>query len=386
MSLVRLTLRNASRAPVRAALTVVAVAITLIAFVLLRTLSAGWRERVAQTPDDRVITRHQIGWARPLPVHYADAVRGMPGVKRVAIATFLPLKLPGKDGVFFQSSAVNAREFVDMHFELTAPAEQKAAFVADRHAAMVGSELAEEQGWRIGQQLHFERRDRAERYEVTLAAIAKSKRVGFGQRAVWIHWEYLNETLPPGEQDKLELIAAQIEDPRAGARLAKAIDIHFDTAVEPTFSQEDKALNKAIVGRFGALLGAMNTVSLLVLGVVVLILGNTIAMATRERVREYGTLRAIGFEPAHLVAFVLGEAAALGLAGGGLGLLLGYPLVEGPLSRYLREELGTSALRVAPADALLSLSLGAVLGLVAAGIPALRAARLQVTESLSHVA
>jgi putative ABC transport system permease protein len=129
----------------------------------------------------------------------------------------------------------------------------------------------------------------------------------------------------------------------------------------------------------------MNVVSLLVLGVVVLILGNTVAMSTRERTREYGTLRAIGFMPAHLVAFVLGEAATLGLVGGGLGLALGYPLVQGPLSRYLEQEMGVAPLRVASGDALGSMLLGVVLGLIAAGIPALRAARLEVTESLSHV-
>jgi putative ABC transport system permease protein len=109
-------------------------------------------------------------------------------------------------------------------------------------------------------------------------------------------------------------------------------------------------------------------------------------MSTRERIREYGTLRAIGFMPAHLVAFVLGEAATLGFVGGGLGLGLAYPLVQGPLSRYLEEEMNIRPLSVATEDALAALLLGVVLSLIAAGLPALRAARLEVTQSLSHVA
>lgn len=386
MSLVRLTVRNAGRAPVRAGMTVVAVAITLVAFVLLRTLSKGWTDRIEQTPNNRVVARHKIGWAASLPVRYTDVVRKMPGVVRALGGSWAGLKLPGNDSVFFQSFAVDARDFADMHYELSAPAEQKEAFVANRRGALVGFELAEERGWKVGDQLHFESREYPGSWVIEVSAIVKSTRAGFGQRALWMHWEYLNETLPAEARDRVSMIAAQIQDPAEGARIAKAIDIHFDSENEQTFTQEDKALNTAIVGRFGAMLSAMNVVSLLVLGVIVLILGNTIAMSTRERTREFGTLRAIGFMPAHLAAFVIGEAAALGLVSGALGLALGYPLVQGPLSRYLEEEMRVAPLRVGTADALASLLLGVLLGAVAAGLPALRTARLSVTQSLSHVA
>jgi putative ABC transport system permease protein len=386
MSLLRLTVKNASRAPVRSLITVAAVAITLVAFVLLRTLSAGWTDRIEQTPNNRVITRNRIGWARSIPVRYTDIIRHLPGVRQATAATFPPLRLPGDETARFLVSAVDAQDFVNMHYELTAPVERKQAFVANRRGALVGEELASERGWHLGQQLHFQNPGLpGQEWTLELEGIVKSVRVGFGQRAVWFHWDYYNETLPPEQRDLIDLVAAEIEDPRQGARLAKDIDIRFDTENDQTFSQEDKALNTAIVGRFGAMLGAMNVVSLLVLGVVVLILGNTIALSTRERVREFGTLRAIGFLPLHLVAFVLGEAAVLGLAGGGLGVALAYPLVQGPLSSYLEQEMRVAPLRVATADALGSLLLGVLLGLIAAGLPALRAGRLRVTESLSHV-
>jgi putative ABC transport system permease protein len=379
-------IRNAARAKLRGGLTVVAVAITLVAFVLLRSLGAGWRDRIEQTPNDRVVTRHKIGWAGSLPVHYTGVVRQMPGVIRAVGGSAVGLKVPGQEGLFFQSFAIDAKDFVDMHYELSAPAEQKAAFLANRHGALVSAELAKERGWKVGDELHFDTWGSDSKWELTLSAIVQSTRVGFGQRAVWMHYEYFNESLPPPEQNRVSMIAAQIDDPSAGARMAQAIDIHFDSENDQTFSQEDKALNTALVGRFGAFLGAMNVVSLLVLGVVVLILGNSIAMSTREKTREFGTLRAIGFTPSHLAALVLGEAGALGLGGGALGLLLAYPLVQGPLSRYLEEAMGTAPLHVASQDALMALSLGVLLALLGAGLPALRAAQLEVTESLSYVA
>lgn len=386
MSLVRLTVRNARRAPVRAAMTVVAVAITLVAFVLLRTLSKGWTDRIEQTPNNRVVARHKIGWAASLPVRYTDVIRNLPGVKRAMGGTWAGMKLPGEDSAFFPSFAVDARDFVDMHYELSAPNEQKEAFVDSRRGALVSLALAEERGWKVGDQVHFESREYPGTWAVEVSAIVESTRAGFGQRTLWMHWEYLNEILPPEARDQLTLIAAEIHDPTQGARIAKAIDIHFDSESEQTFTQEDKALNTALVGRFGAMLSAMNVVSFLVLGVVVLLLGNTVAMSTRERTREFGTLRAIGFMPVHLAAFVVGEAAALGLASGALGLALGYPLVQGPLSRYLEEEMNVAPLRVGSGDAIASVLLGVLLGAVAAGVPALRTARLSVTQSLAHVA
>jgi putative ABC transport system permease protein len=385
MSLFRLTVKNASRAPVRGLLTVVAVAITLVAFVLLRTLSAGWTDRVKQTPNDRVVTRHKIGWSSSMPVRYTDIIRKLPGVVRATGAAWVGLRLPQDETLQFQSVAVDAQDFVDMHYELSAPAERKQAFVANKRGALVAAEFAAEQGWQEGQRLHFRSSTYPGEWEFEISAIVKSTRVGFGQRAIWFHWDYFNETLPPEARDRIDLVSAQIQNPADGGRLAKDIDIHFDSQNDQTFSQEDKALNTAIVGRFGAMLSAMNVVSLLVLGVVVLILGNTIALSTHERIREFGTLRAMGFLPAHLAGFVLGEAAVLGILGGALGLGLAYPLVQGPLSAYLEGEMRVAPLRVATADALGSLLLGGILALVAAGLPALRAARMQVTESLAHV-
>jgi putative ABC transport system permease protein len=386
MGLVRLTVKNAGRAPVRGGLTIIAVAITLLAFVLLRTLSAGWTDRVKQTPNDRIIIRHQIGMASTLPVRYLDVVRQLPGVKRALGAAWVGFQLPDQPGVFFQSVAINPQDFVDMHYELVAPAQQKEAFVQNRHGALVGAELASERGWKVGDTLHFTTPDLPGLWPLTLSGIVTSSRVGFGQRALWMHYQYFNEKVLPIDKDRVSMIVAQLDNPADSANMAKAIDIHFDTEDDPTFTQDDKALNTAIVGRFGAMLGAINLISLLVLGVVVLILGNTIAMSTRERTREYGTLRALGFTPLHLASFVLGEAATIGLVGGAAGLLLAYPLVQGPFSRYLEEEMRVAPLRIAPGDALGALALGVLLGLVAAGLPALRAAKLEVTASLSHVA
>jgi putative ABC transport system permease protein len=118
-----------------------------------------------------------------------------------------------------------------------------------------------------------------------------------------------------------------------------------------------------------------------------LILGNTIAMGVRERTTEYGVLRAVGFEPGHIRLFVIGEALTVALCSAALGLLIGYPLIEMGLGRWLEENMSNffPAVTIAPATAALAVVLTLALGAAASLIPAIQAGRLQVTEALRRI-
>ena len=366
-------------------MTAAAVAVTLVAFLLLRTLSANWTERIEQTPNNRVVTRHKIGWGQAMPVRYAEAIRGFPGVKYAMGGRWAPLKHPRNDGTWFDTTAVQAEPFVAMHYELEAPPEQKRAFVEDRRGALVSLELAQQYGWKVGDAIHLRDTEFPMAWEFRVSGIYRSTRHGFAKRSMWIHWEYYNERLPLEQRDTINIVSAQIHQPNEGANIAKAIDIHFDQEENQTYSQEDQAMNASIVGRFGAVLSAMDLVSLLVLTVILLLIGNAMAMNVRERTQEYGILRAIGFGRAHIVVFVLLEALLLGLAGGALGLAAAYPVVERGVSRYLETNMDFWPLHLPLGAAAAAPVVSALLGLVAAGIPAFQASKLEVVEALRHV-
>ena len=385
MGVVQLMLKNARRSPARAAMTVVAVAISLVAFVLLRTLTGEWKDRVAQTPNDRVVSRHKIGWAQTLPWHYADVVRGMPGIKTAVAGRFTAAMYPQHERVFFDFAGMEPEPFVAMHYEVSAPEEHKRAFITNRQGALVSAELAREFGWKLGDRVTLVGRDSPRQWLIDVACIFQSTRAGFAQRTIWIHYDYFNETMPADERDGINLIAAQLLDPNEGARIAKAIDIYFDDKDSQTFTQEDKALNASFTGRFGAMLSAMDLVSWLVLGVVALILGNTVVMGVRERTQEFGVMRAIGFRPPHLLGLVLGEAALLGAAGGALGLGLSFPLIEGPVSRFMEERMQFDPLLGPYHVALGALVAGTLVALIAGALPAYQVSKLRVVEALRHI-
>ena len=119
-----------------------------------------------------------------------------------------------------------------------------------------------------------------------------------------------------------------------------------------------------------------------------LILGNTIAMGVRERTQEFATMRAIGFMPAHLRWFVVGEAGVLGLFGGALGVAIAFPLIQGMLGRFLEENMGNifPVFRLPFGATVAALGLAVALGVAAALLPARTAARVKVTDALRKLA
>lgn len=357
----------------------------IAAFIFPRALVEAQQVQIAETPNNRVVTRPVRGWSGSLPASYVDTIREIPGVKHATGGAWAGFKLPGKDDVFFGSLGVNPRAFVDMHYEIVAPAEQKEAFVADDRGVMVSRPLAEEMGWKLGDRLVFESFVMKGRWEVNVVSIFDSTREGFAERDVYVGWPYLNRTLPADRRDRMSFISAEIFEPNQGGRIAKAIDARFASAQDQTLSLEDHVLAAANIGNFKAILDALDVISYLILAVIAAILGNTLAMSVRERTREFAVMRAIGFPPWQLSLMVLAEAALLGLVGAGLGLAISYPLFEGLVTRALQDAMRFPPIEIPTRVAALSLLLGAGLALISAGFPALRAGRLGVTESLARV-
>lgn len=385
MSLFTLTWRNTRRTPLRSLLTVLSVAITLVAFLLLRSVSAAWTRQVDETPNNRVVARHRTGWSQTLPVHYVADVEQLPGIEHAMGARWAGLRHADARVERFETTAVHAATFIAMHDEIVAPDDQKRSFVDDRRGALVSKELAAKNGWGLGDVVHLQGTRLPGEWEFTIRCIYESTRHGFAQRSLWFHFEYFNERVAEKERNRVSVISAEITDPSRGAELAKAVDVHFDEQADQTFTQEDRALNASFVGMYGALLDAIDSLSLLVLGIVVLIVGNTIAMAVRERIPEYASLRAMGFGPALLTRLIVGEAALLGMLGGVVGVGLAATSIRTYLGRYLQETMNLNQVEVTWPLALICLTAAASLGGLAAALPAYRMARQEISSALRDV-
>jgi putative ABC transport system permease protein len=273
-----------------------------------------------------------------------------------------------------------------MHHELVAPREQKEAWLADDQSMIVSQDLARELGWKLGDRVVFKRRGARGDWAYTVKCIYEAVGGEWAKRSLWIHYGAFNRTLAPEDQDKIDFVSAEIFEPNQGGRIARELDRHFDAAPVPTLTLEDRVQTAANIGRFRALLQALDFVSYLILLVVLSILANTLVMNVRERQREFAVLRALGFGPLQLAGLVAGEALLLGLAGTLIGLLLSYPLIEGVLGPLLQEALQFPPVEIPPRVALTAVLAGTLLAISAAVLPALRLSRREVAAALGRVA
>ncbi len=388
MTLPGLAVRNLSRNRFRVALTVVGVAVAILTFVLLRTVVWAWTSGAEVAAKDRVVTRHKVTFVMALPKHYVDDVRSMPHVKEATFANWFGGHDPARDREFFASLAADTKTFFDVYPEMSVPHDQMQAWLDDRKGAIVGDVLAKKMGWRVGDRITLQTGIYPGDWEFDVVGIYKATARSVDRSTFVFHWEYLNEAMSGRRKDLIGWVVARVDDPLHAADVGVAIDKHFDDHDTQTLSMDERSFNTSFLAAFSAVLKAVDIISIVILVIMMLVLGNTIAMGVRERTNEYGVLRAIGFRPRHLAAFVLIEAVVLGMLGGGLGLLLSYPVVEKGLGRWLEENMGTffPYFRIPPDTAVLAFLLAIVLAGAAAVVPARRAATLHVVDALRRVA
>lgn len=388
MTLLGLSMRNATRNPFRSALTVLGVAVAIVAFVMLRTVVWAYTIGAEVAAKDRVVTRHKVTFVMTLPRRYVDVVRAEPGVQKATWASWFGGKDPRNDKEFFGTLAVDPETFFDVYDEMSVTAAELAAWKQDRRGAIVGEALAKKLGWKVGQKVSLQSQFIPGDWEFTVTALYKATRKSVDQSTFVFHWDYMNEGLPARLKDQVGWVVSRVDDPSRTAALGVALDRRFDERDIQTISMSERAFNASFLGMFSAVLKAIDIVSIVILGIMMLILGNTIAMSVRERTREYGALRAIGFLPRHLGLFVLGESVTVGAVGGALGLFIAYPLVEKVMGRFIEENMGSffPYFRVSGGTAATAFALALAMSAVAGAIPAVGASRLRVVESLRRVA
>ncbi|MCI0339669.1 MAG: ABC transporter permease [Planctomycetales bacterium] len=371
----------------RTALTLGGVAFGVLAFILIQTVISAWEIGVTTAAKDRTVTRHKVTFVMSLPKRYVEEIRRTPGVKQATWSTWFGGKNPLQEREFFMAIGVEPESWLDVYDEVGVAPEERSAWIADRQGALVGDVLAKKFGWKKGDTVKLTSNIFPGEWEYRIHAIYQPLRKSADRSMFVFDWDYLNQSVPERQREQVGWITSRVKTGTDPAALSKALDAKFEENEVQTLSQDEASFQRSFLGMMSAILGAMNVVSLVILGIMALILGNTVAMGVRERLREYAVLRAIGFRSSHVTRLVLGEAAALGAAGGLLGLAIAVPIVGG-LGKFLEENMAAyfSVFRLDPGTAGLALAIAVGLGAAAGLIPARGASRLPVVEALRRVA
>jgi putative ABC transport system permease protein len=380
-----LVLRNAFRHKLRTALTMVGIVVAITAFGLLRTIVDAWYAGADATSSARLITRNAISLVFSLPLNYAQKIRQVPGVASVSWANWFG-GVYITESNFFPQFAVDAPTYLEMYPEYVLNADEKKAFLVDRQGVIVGRKLANEYGWKIGDQIPIRGTIYPGTWTFTLRGIYDGADAKVDETQFLFHWQFLNESIKqrfPRRGDQIGVYVVEIRDPGQAAEVSERIDATFKNSLAETLTETEKAFQLGFVAMTEAILIAIEAVSFVVIVIIMAVMANTMAMTARERYSEYATMKAIGFSNGFVAMLICIESIAIALAGGLLGILLTFPLAEA-----FGSAMGTlfPVFNVSESTVLMQVAAALAIGLIAAGVPAWRAARIRIVDGLRAVA
>jgi putative ABC transport system permease protein len=376
--------RNLLRRRVRTTLTLLSI---VVAFTLLGTLMAigvAFSGGVTIAGAERLVMLDKVSIINPLPIGYGARISGVPGVADVTHANWFG-GIYQDSRNFFPNLAVDAESWLRMHPEFIAPVAQKKTWLADRTGAMVGAETARRFGWKIGDRVPLQgtiyRTPDGRPWDFTIDAIYSSDDSSADLTQFFFHYDYLNETVGHDAYggDEVSWYVIKVSDPRQSEQVARRLDALFANS----FSETKTATEKAFVSNFARQIGDIGpivfSIAAAVLFTILLVSGNTMAQAIRERKSEFAVLKTLGFSDGRIVGLVLAESCLLAILGGALGLLsstAAIVLVGDPTHGLL------PPLYVPPGGFGLGAGLMVALGLAAGALPALQVQRLRIVDAL----
>lgn len=385
MRILKLVIKNALRHKLRTTLTILGIAIAVIAFGLLRTVVTAWSFGVDASANDRLITRHSVSFIFPLPYAYKEKISKIDGIEEVSFANWFGGVYKDKNQ-FFARMAVDANTIFKVYPEFLITDKEKSDFLKERNACVIGSEIAKQYNMKLGDIITLEGDIYPGRWDFVLRGIYQPKAKTTDATQMLFHWDYLDERLreeAPARAGDVGWYVVKISDPNQAAAISDQVDALFKNSPAETKTETEKAFAQGFVQSSDAIINAMNVMSFVIIGIIMLVLGNTMIMAARERTREYAVLKTLGFDAKHLVGLILGESMFISFLGGGLGLLLTYPLVAGFEANIPKGMF--PVFQVEPVTVVLAAASALIVGVASSVFPIQRTLRTRIVEGFRHV-
>jgi putative ABC transport system permease protein len=374
-----LLLANLFRRRVRAALTVGSFAVALFLFGVLAVVRGAFQQGVDVAGTDRLLTVNRVSIIQPLPRAYRERILRIPGVTQATFASWFGGVYQDERN-FFPQFAIDRDTYRQVFPEYLVPDEQWQAFLADKEGAVVGESLAQRFGWKVGDRVPVRGTIFPGMWEFNLRGVYRGNRTQVDTTQFWFRWDLLDER-NPYRKGMVGWYTVKIASPDDAVRIVRAIDEEFANSPYETKTDTEKAFAASFVKQMGNIEFLILSIGGVVFFTLLLVTGNTMAIAVRERVRELAVLKAVGFSDVFVLALVLAETVAVAAVGAGLGLGLAklFTLRGDPTGGLL------PFFYLPPRAMAAGLALALGVGLAAGLLPALSAMRLRVVDALRRV-
>jgi putative ABC transport system permease protein len=377
LSLIR---ANLFRKKMRFILTIGSFAVALFLFGLLAVIRNAFAGNLDVAGADRLVVINRTSIIQPLPLSYDDKIRRIPGVKEVSYANWFGGVYQDERN-FFPQFAIDTDNQRKVFPEFAIPDEQWEAFVKDRQAAIAGAATAKRFGWKVGDRIPIKGTFLGGVWEFNLVGIYHGTRQADDETQFWFHWKRLDEQAPAQYKGHVGWYTVKIDKPDDALSISRAIDNEFANSPFETHTDTEKAFAAGWVKQFGNIQFLIMAIGTVVFFTLLLVTGNTMAIAVRERTAELAVFKAVGYSDRFVLLFVLFESLLIALLGGTLGLALAklFTLGGDPTRGLLYAfYLPGSAIVV---GLFVTLAVGAASGI----LPAIGAMRLRVVDALRRV-
>jgi putative ABC transport system permease protein len=373
---------NLKRKKLRTSLTLLSIVVAFILFGFLSAIQQALVGGVALAGADRLSVREKVSIINLLPISYEARMERIPGVDFATHQTwFGGIYQDPKN--FFMQNPVEPEKFLKMHPEFILSPEQKQAWLQTRTGAIVGRRTADRFSWKIGDKVPLKSPiwGANQSWEFDIVGIYDGKDKGTDTTWMLFRYDYFDEARQWGK-GQVGWYTIRIKDPSQAAEVAKRVDAEFENSPAETKTEPEGAFIQGWASQIGNIVFIVASILGMVFFTILLVTGNTMAQAVRERTGELGVLKAIGFTNAQVVGLVLAESCLLTIIGGAVGLGLAWAVTP-VLAQNLA---GLLPMFFLPTRALfIGLGLSLALGFVTGIFPALQAMRLRVADALRRM-
>lgn len=376
--------KNLWRKPVRTLLLLVSITIGFA--ILATTVSFSIASTQFSTLPNRMVTLSKINFTEPLPIAHYERISHMDGVQ---VATHMNwfggyYREPQN---FLTVFATDPETYFQVYSEdLNIPAGQRDAFFNDRTAMLVAEPIATHWGWQIGQRIPLKSNiftnsaTGSDTWEFTLVGTIPTPRGSSQTGAVLIHYNYFNETVTFG-RDRIGWIPFLTTSADLNDRVASAIDARFANSADETSTQDEAAFGASFAAQRGNIALVISLIVGAAFTAILLIVGTTMALAVRERTKEIGVMKTLGFSSGRVLRIVLAESLLLALIGAGLGVLVAAGLLK--LMSQQSEGAGF-VIQLVPTAIAAAVGVAVLLGLATGLPPAVSAYRMRIIEAFGR--
>ena len=372
------------RSKTRTALTLLSVVAAFLLFGLLDSVRVAFTSGGGVAGADRLVVSSRLSLTQMLPLNLEQKIASTSGVKRVAYAAWFGgiYKDPRN---FFPNFSVS-ENYLSLYPEYVISDAQMKAWQNDRTGAIVGESLAKKFGWKIGdtiplQATIFPQKDGSNAWPLTLRGtfvVADDKKKG-EENQLLFHWKYFDEA-NQYVNGQVGWYMVKLDNVDHATRVAKAIDAISENSDRETKSQTEQAFNQSFLKQFADIGFIVTAIMGAVFFTLLLLTGNTMAQAVRDRVPELAILKTLGFTNGSVMALVMAESVLLVVLGGLIGMGLAAIMV--PVLAALTG--GALPVGAIPAETwAMGLALMVGIGLVVGALPSLRAMRLKIVDALA---